>query len=160
MLSSLTWKFNTCNTFMLLKLNITLSATSTFFFFGIFNFFYCKTNKLHSVQQSAEYILNVNRGSVCGHPQKRTLSGGFRDLKNRSSFITQISRTYFVQSFLNYGLALVVEGRGRHVQQQDPRIPDKRSGDGDTLLLTAAHLTSALPDQGVEFLSDFKRQVK
>ena len=79
---------------------------------------------------------------------------------NRSSFITQISRTYFVQSFLNYGLALVVEGRGRHVQQQDPRIPDKRSGDGDTLLLTAAHLTSALPYQGVEFLSDFKRQAK
>lgn len=64
MLSSLTWKFNTCNTFMLLKLNITLSATSTSFFFGIINFFYCKTNKLHSVQQSAEYILNVNQGSV------------------------------------------------------------------------------------------------
>lgn len=65
--------------------------------------------------------------------------------------------THFIQSFLNYSLALVVKGRRCHVQQQDPGIPDQSTSDGDALLLTAAHLTSTLPDQGVKFLSNTKR---
>lgn len=65
--------------------------------------------------------------------------------------------THFIQSFLNYSLALVVKGRRRHVQQQDPGIPDQSTSDGDALLLTTAHLAPALADQGVEFLSNFER---
>lgn len=65
--------------------------------------------------------------------------------------------THFIQSFLNYRLALVVKGRRCHVQQQYPGIPDQSTSDGDALLLTPAHLTSTLPDQGVEFLSNSER---
>lgn len=67
---------------------------------------------------------------------------------------TGAEQTHFIQRFLNYSLALVVEGRCGHVQQQDPGVPDQSPSDGDALLLTSAHLTSALPDQGVEFLSN------
>lgn len=55
--------------------------------------------------------------------------------------------TYFIEGFLDHSLALVVEGRGGHVQQQDARIPDQRPSDGDALLLPATHLTSTLPHQ-------------
>lgn len=65
--------------------------------------------------------------------------------------------THFIQSFLNYSLALVVKGRRCHVQQQDPGIPDQSTSDGNALLLTTTHLTATLPDQGVEFLSNSKR---
>lgn len=53
---------------------------------------------------------------------------------------------------MNHRLALVVEGRGGHVQQQDARIPDQRPSDGDALLLPAAHLTATLPHQRLKFL--------
>lgn len=63
-------------------------------------------------------------------------------------------QTHFIQGFLNHRLALVVEGRCRHVQQQDARVPDQGPGDGNALLLTTAHLTATLPNQGVEFLGN------
>lgn len=59
-------------------------------------------------------------------------------------------KTDLVQSLLDHGLTLVVQGGGGHVQEQDPGVPDQGSGDGDPLLLPSTHLPSTLPDQRAE----------
>jgi len=59
---------------------------------------------------------------------------------------------YHIQSLLDHSFALVVQGGGGHVQQEDPGLADQRSGDGDPLLLTPTHLTTPFPHQGVELL--------
>ena len=49
---------------------------------------------------------------------------------------------------LDRRLALVVQGRGRLVEDKDARIADQSSGDGDTLTLPAAQRGAPFADDG------------
>jgi hypothetical protein len=57
---------------------------------------------------------------------------------------------------LNDALALVVEGAGRLVEDQDARIGDERAGNGDALALAARERRAALADDGVVALAQLE----
>lgn len=65
---------------------------------------------------------------------------------------TSVGGPHHIQSLLDHSFALVVQGGGGHVQQEDAGVADQCSGDGDPLLLTPTHLTAPFPHQGVELL--------
>jgi hypothetical protein len=59
---------------------------------------------------------------------------------------------YLLQSFLHRCFTPGVQRTGRFVQQQNARITDQSSGDGDALLLTTAQLGATFTDDRVVFL--------
>ena len=64
-----------------------------------------------------------------------------------------------VQGLLHQGLALVVQGRGGLVQEEDLRVPDQRPRDGDPLLLAAGQLGAALPHHRVQAVRQLRDKV-
>ena len=55
-----------------------------------------------------------------------------------------------LEALAHQDLALVVEGAGGLVEDEDGRVLQEDPGDGDALLLTARELDAALADIGVE----------
>src|SRR5215813_21868 len=60
---------------------------------------------------------------------------------------------------LDDALALVVERAGRLVEDQDARIGDERTGDGETLALAAGQARAALADDGVVTIGKLEDEV-
>lgn len=61
----------------------------------------------------------------------------------------------FFQAFLDSAFAFVVQGAGRLVQDQDGRIFQKYTGNGDALFLSTGKAGSALTHKGVVSVREF-----
>ncbi|KAL3661086.1 hypothetical protein V7S43_013695 [Phytophthora oleae] len=68
---------------------------------------------------------------------------------------TPLQRHHLVQSFLHHLLALRVQGTRGFVQQQDVRVLQDGTSDGDTLLLTTRQLLTLHTDLGIVAVREF-----
>lgn len=61
-------------------------------------------------------------------------------------------KLYLIECSLNNGLALSVQRRRGFVQQKDFGVADQSSSDRNPLLLSSAHLSPSVTDQGLKLL--------